>query len=117
MIGFAADENFDNDIIRAVRRRAPEVDIVRVRDAGLAGASDPEVLAWAANEGRALLTHDVSTMIRHARERVQRNEPMPGLFVVRQQLPVGAAIDDLMLIAECSLPEEWAGQIRYLPLR
>ena len=38
MIRFAADENLNNDIVRALRRRLPEVDIARVQDAELGGA-------------------------------------------------------------------------------
>lgn len=41
---------------------------------------------------------------------------MPGVFEVGRSVPVGKAIDDLLLIAECSLPGEWEGQVRYLPL-
>ena len=70
MLRFAADENFNNDIVRGLRRRKPELDIVRVQEAGLSGAVDPDVLEWAAREGRVLLTHDVATMTRHAYERV-----------------------------------------------
>ena len=36
----------------------PTLDIVRVQDVGLRTASDPDILAWAASEGRILLTHD-----------------------------------------------------------
>jgi len=32
-------------------------------------------------------------------------------------VPIATAIEDLLLIAECSLPGEWEGQVRYLPLR
>jgi hypothetical protein len=53
---WAADENFNNDIIRGLLRRKPDVDIVRVQDIGLSGADDPTVLEWAADEGRVLLT-------------------------------------------------------------
>jgi hypothetical protein len=30
MLRFVADENFNNDIVRGMLRRAPELDIVRV---------------------------------------------------------------------------------------
>jgi predicted nuclease of predicted toxin-antitoxin system len=60
-----ADENFNNDLIRGVLRRRSDVDSVRVQDAGLSGADDPAVLAWAAGEGRILLTHDVTTLTDH----------------------------------------------------
>jgi hypothetical protein len=38
---FAADENFNNDIVRGIVRRRPKTDIVRVQDVGLGGADDP----------------------------------------------------------------------------
>ena len=57
MLLLAADENFNNDIVRGVRRRLPAIDIVRVQDAGLLSADDPSILEWAALSGRVLLTH------------------------------------------------------------
>lgn len=117
MLRYAADENFNHDIVRALRRRLPALDLVRVQDAGLAGAEDAEVLEWAAGEGRVLLTHDVSTMTRFAYERTGRGLPMPGVFEVGRAVPLGRAIEDLLLLAECSVSGEWEGQVRYLPLR
>src|SRR5437773_963911 len=69
MLLLAADENFNNDILRGLLRRMPDLNVARVQDAGLSGADDPAVLEWAALEGRVLLTHDVSTITRHAYER------------------------------------------------
>ena len=117
MLRLAADENFSNDIIRGLLRRKPDLDVVRVQDVGLSGADDPTILEWAAQEGRVLLTHDVSTLTRYAYERVEAGKPMPGVFEVSRQVPIGVAIEDIMLIAECSLEGEWEGQVRYLPLR
>lgn len=117
MLRFAADENFNNDIVRGLLRRKPDLDIVRVQDAGLVGADDPTILAWAAQEGRVLLTHDVSTMTRYAYERIEAGQPMSGLFEVSRSVPIATAIEDILLLAELSLEGEWEGQIRYLPLR
>jgi hypothetical protein len=116
MLRLAADENFNNDIIRGLQRRRPDLDIARVQDAGLSGASDPQVLEWAAREGRVLLTHDVATVTRYAYERVGRALPMPGVFEVGRHVSVSQAIADLLLLAECSLPGEWEGRVQYLPL-
>lgn len=116
MLLMAADENFNNDIVRGVLRRNPRVDIVRIQDAGLSGAGDEAVLEWAAREGRALLTHDVSTLTRYAFDRVNAGLRMPGVFEVNRAVPVATAIEDILLLAEISLPGEWEGQIRYLPL-
>jgi hypothetical protein len=117
MLRLAVDEDFDNRIVRGLLRLLPQLDIARVQDAGLMGRSDPEVLAWAAGEQRILLTHDASTMTRHAYTRVESGKPMPGVFEVGQEIPIREAIDDVLLIATCSLDGEYEGQVRYLPLR
>ena len=116
MLRLAADENFNADIVRGLRRRLPQLDIVRVQDVGLSGADDPSVLGWAAGEGRILLTHDVSTLPGHAFKRVAAGQPMPGVFAARSRDPVGSTIEDLVLLAECSFAGEWEGQVRFLPL-
>lgn len=116
MLRLAADENFNNAIVRGLLRRAPDLDIIRVQDAGLSGADDPTILEWAAGECRVLLTHDVSTITRYAYERVDAGRPMPGVFEVGRSVPIGRAIDDIHLLAECGLDGEWEGQVRYLPL-
>lgn len=116
MIRLATDENFNRDIVRGVLRRKLDVDILRVRDAGLSGADDPTVLEWAAREGRVLLTHDANTMTRYAYERVVRGQSMPGVFEIRRTVPMARAISDILVLAECSVEGEWEGQVRYLPL-
>ncbi len=116
MLRLAADENFNNNVVRGLLRREPELDIVRIQDVGLSGADDPTVLEWAAQERRILLIHDVSTITRYAYERVHADQPMPGVFEVSRATPIGRVIEDLLLLVECSLDGEWEGQVRYLPL-
>ena len=116
MIRLAADENFNNNIVRGLLRRNPEIDIIRVQDAGLAGADDPTVLEWAAKTDRILLTHDVTTLTKYAYDRIKRGLALPGVFEVSRTVPLNGAIEDILLIVECSLEDEWEGQIHYLPL-
>ncbi len=42
---------------------------------------------------------------------------MPGLFEVSRRVPVGLAIEEVILIDQCSFDGEWEGQVRFLPLR
>ena len=116
MLRLAVDENFNNDIVRGLLRRKPELDIVRIQDIGLSGADDSTVLGWAARENRVLLTHDVTTITRYAYERVQAGQQMPGGFEVTRAVSIGRAIEDILLLVECSFDGEWESQIRYLPL-
>jgi Domain of unknown function (DUF5615) len=117
MARFLADENFNNQIVRGVLRQSPDIDIVRVQDVDLSEVDDPTVLEWADQEKRIVLTHDVATMTTFAYQRIQAGLRMPGLFEVSRRVPVGVAIEEIILIAECSLEGEWEGQVRFLPLR
>jgi hypothetical protein len=110
-----ADENFDNRILAGLRRRQAALDILRVQDTDLVGAEDPAVLAWAAAEGRILLTHDAATIPHHAYERIEAGEAMPGVIEVPLHMPIGHAIDELLLVIEASRPEDWDNQVVYLP--
>ncbi|MCP3964108.1 MAG: hypothetical protein GY719_40275 [bacterium] len=116
MLRLLADENFNNAILRGLRLRNPDLDLVRVQDVGLSGEEDPVILEWAARHGRVLLTHDKATIPRFAYERVKAGQPMAGACEVSRSVPMSQAIDEILLIAECSDLSDWESQIRELPL-
>lgn len=117
MLKFLSDEDFNNRIVRGLRRRLLSLDIVRVQEVGLMERHDTEVLAWAAEEGRLILTHDAATMIDFAYSRVADGLPMPGIVAISQHLPIGEAIAEVSLLAECSLQDEWQNQVVYIPIK
>lgn len=114
---FLADENIDPDLVSGLQRRIGEVDVVRVQDVGLRTADDPQILQWAADQGRVLITHDLKTMPGFAGERLSAGLPMPGVILLRATLPIARAIDELAVVAGATDADEWIGQIAYLPLR
>ncbi len=116
MIKFITDEDFDNHILRGLLRRQPHLDIIRIQDTDLAGAKDPAILNWASQEQRILLTHDVSTMTKHAYELIRLKKAMAGMIAVPQTMPIGQAIEDILTILECCPSDELRNQIFYLPL-
>jgi predicted nuclease of predicted toxin-antitoxin system len=116
VLKLASDENFDGDILRGLYRRRPELDVVRVQDMGLSATSDPDILEWAAAEDRILLTHDRDTMPNFAYDRVRTGQPMPGVFLVSDLMPVGQAIDEILLAVDCLSPEECKDFVRFFPL-
>lgn len=77
MLRLATDEDFNNKIVRGLRRRDPALDILRAQEARLSGSDDFKVLAWA----------------------------------------IARAVEEILLLAQCSHPGEWEGQVLYLPLR
>lgn len=65
MIRLLADENFNNEILRGVRRRIPQADITCIQDTEPAGQPDTLILEWAVDHEFVVLTHDVNTMRGH----------------------------------------------------
>jgi predicted nuclease of predicted toxin-antitoxin system len=116
MIRFLADENFNGKIIRGLRARNPLLDILRWQDIGREGEDDPEILEWAAAQGRVLLTHDADTMPGFVYERVTSGLSMPGIIVVNTDSSFRTVIEDLLLIGESSLDGEFENQVIYVPL-
>lgn len=116
MIKLATDENFDGDILRGLLRREPDLDVIRVQDANLAETLDSIILAWAAAEERALLTHDRDSIPNFAYERVHAGEPMPGIFLVNDRMSKGQAIEELFVALYCLSPEECKDRVTYFPL-
>jgi predicted nuclease of predicted toxin-antitoxin system len=116
VIKLVSDENFDGDIWRGLRRRLPTLDIVRAQDVGLTATPDQTILAWAAAEGRVVLTHDRETMPNFAYDRVRAGQPMPGIFLVSDLMPKGQAIEEILLAVQCLSPGECTGFVTYFPL-
>ena len=116
MIRLLTDENVNNNIMRGLARRLPDLDFVSVRDVGLAGSPDLLLLKWAANEQRIMLTHDITTMVPDANQLVARGEPMAGVIFVPEQLEIGRAIHDLEMAVECYTESEMRDSVKYLPL-
>ena len=113
---FLADQDFNEHILRGLQRAEPAAEVLRVREVGLEARPDAEVLAYAAAEGWIVLSHDVNTMSAAAFARLAGGEPLNGLLLVHQRSPIAPVIEDLVLIWASSEAEEWAGQVRYLPL-
>ncbi|MBC7840401.1 MAG: DUF5615 family PIN-like protein [Nitrospiraceae bacterium] len=113
---YLLDENCNARILRGLRRRAPQLNVLTVSEAGLRGDPDAAILEFAATEQRVVVSHHVRTMTVHAKARLLATKPMSGLSLVFQDYPVGQAIDDLVLIAEVSTVEEWQGKMIFLPV-
>ncbi len=116
MLRLVSDEDVHGGIVWGLWRRAPNLDLVQVQDVGLDHTPDPQILEWAAGQGRVVITQDVNTMVGFAWELVKAGLPMPGVLVVRENCRIGRAIADILLVAECCTPEDIKNQVWYLPL-
>lgn len=118
MLRLVSDADVNGDTLRGLCARLPGLDLVRVQDVLLEGIHDTEVLEWAAAENRILITNDRNTMVGFAYDRVQAGKEVPGLIVTSSGQPIGAAVEDLALIAEYLSAVEIRDQVVvYLPFR
>jgi predicted nuclease of predicted toxin-antitoxin system len=114
-VRFQADADFNQNIVRAVRRRVPAVDFQAAREAGLQGLGDEAVLEQAARDGRILVSHDRRTMPIHFAN-FTATRTSAGVILISQNLPIIQAVEDLILIWEASEAEEWVNRLDSLPL-
>lgn len=111
ILRLASDADVHGELIRGLRRHLPGINLIRVQDALPEGTSDLDVLAWAAQEDRVLITNDRNTMVGFAYQRIQAGEPVAGLIVTTNDQSIGSAIRDLLLIAEYMPQDEVRNQI------
>lgn len=114
---FLADENFNGRVVAALRRERPDLDLIRAQDTELLGRPDEEVLELAARDGRVVLTHDISTMVGYAWDRVGAGLPMAGVVAVRLEIPIGSVLADLLSLMAQSSMEDMNAKVLYFPLR
>jgi len=112
---FQADADFNQKIVRGLRRRERAVDFEDAHAGGIIGTPDPDVLHKAADLGRILTSHDRKTMPAHF-ARFLHSRSSPGLIIVPQDLDIGRAIEDLLIVWAASDAEEWRDQVGFLPL-
>jgi hypothetical protein len=116
MLRLLIDHDLDQDILRGLRRRVPDLDAVTAYEVGKSESPDPELLAWAAETERVLVTHDRRTMPAHAARRLAGGDEIAGVVVVSCRIPISTAIDELEIVVLCSEPEEWRNVIRHISL-
>ena len=109
-----ADADLNRAIVLGAIRRNPELDFKRAEDVPLEGLHDDAVLSVSAQEGRVLVSHDISTMPDHFRA-YTRVHASPGVILVPQELSVGKAIEDLLLICEACDARDLQNRICLVP--
>ncbi len=105
----------DGRIIAGLLLQQPDLNLVRVQDAGLGSQKDPALLNWAAVNDRILVSRDRRTMRFHAETRLMEGKIIAGLFLLRNGFSVGKIIEEILIRALCSEQEEWLNIIDYIP--
>jgi len=115
MLKLLIDENFDQRILRGLQLRVPGLFYALVQETALAGAKDAALLQWAAENQRVLVTHDRKTMLKAVHQRLRSGQKTAGLVIVRKELPLIRAIEDLVLLLECCTEIDLENQVVFIP--
>ena len=93
------------------------LDVVRVGDPDgpPLGIRDPELIAWAAANGRILVGWDKSTLPGHLADFLNVGNQSPGVIFLRTDLTRTAILELLILITHASEAGEWANTYRWIP--
>lgn len=111
---FLADNDLRKHILRGVLRREPGIDFLSAQEAQLDGLPDLVVLAYAAQEGRILVSHDFSTMPAHFRE-FCHTQDSPGVLIIQQSCSLEVAITSLIFTWAAGRPEDFHNRAQLLP--
>jgi hypothetical protein len=115
-VRFLADHNFDERILRQLASRRPDVSLVRVREIAEIRTPDADLLDWCASHGYVLLTHDISTVPPIAHARIAAGLRMPGVVLVPERMPIGPALDNLLILIGTGDATDLENSTVYLPL-
>ncbi len=114
MVALYMDVHVKQAITLGLRRRG--VDVLTAQEDGTAKLDDALLLDRAAELSRLMFTQD-DDFLAEANRRQTNGEYFVGVVYVRQlNASIGRCIDDLKTIAFTSNLEEYANQVRYMPL-
>ena len=107
------DENVRGPITAQLRRRGLEV--IRAQEDIPAGIPDDQVLERSTTLGCVLYSED-DDLLAEATKRQRMAVPFAGVIYGHQlQVSIGQVVRDLEFLAQVGEPEDFAGQVIYLP--
>ncbi len=115
MVRYLADASLRDAIVTGRRRHEAAIDFLSAHEARLEGDPDPNVLAFATQENRILVTSDLRTMPRRFGDFLEANGQCAGVFLVKQRAPLADVIEALVMIWAASAAEEWKNRIVEIP--
>jgi len=116
MMRLLADEHIPSALVTGLRQLMAEIDIETVNDAGLNGTLDAELLEWAAEHGRVMVTMDQKTMPGFAALRIDVGKPMPGVIVLHGGHTLRHLLEELELLTTCLSEDDIQNQVMRIPL-
>jgi hypothetical protein len=98
---------------------AHTLDVIRVGDpeGPQLGIKDPQLLEWAIQHERVIVTRDANSLIGEHDRLVASGRGTPGPFVTRAGFTIPEVVAELVLYTYALTAEECASTCRYIPER
>jgi Domain of unknown function (DUF5615) len=113
MIRLYMDENVRGPITEQLRRQG--LDVLRAQEDIPAGTPDDQVLDRSTALGCVLYSED-DDLLAEATSRQRRGVPFAGVIYGHQlRVSIGQAVRDLEFLVQVGAPEDFAGQVIFLP--
>lgn len=106
------DEDVHESVAPALRRHG--YDVLSVREVERRGLSDVEQLAYAAEQGRTLVSFNAADYIALHLEYLAQGREHAGI-VVSKQVPIGETVRRLLILLDHVSADEIRNQLRWLP--
>ncbi len=115
-IRYLLDENLDPRFLRTLRRHYPEIDALRVGDAGAPGlgASDIEILNFLESQRRVLVTDNRKSMPGHISAHWNAGGHHWGVFIVGKDAAYKRLADALFVYWDASEAQDWIDRTEWI---
>jgi hypothetical protein len=93
------------------------IDLISIGDAGAIAreAEDDEILVWAQEHARILITRDRSTMRHWLSAHIAAGRTSPGVFILKRRATIPEIMEHLELVTGAGRPEDFANREEWIP--
>ncbi len=107
---FLSDENIEFSITVALKRLG--IDIVAIDETGNKGAGDKEILAFARENRRVVITRDSDFLKLHS-----KGAEHAGIIFIPDFLPIGVIVKEIERVSLLFNPEDIQNSVIFVPLK
>jgi len=115
MLHLLADVSLNHHLITACHRKRAALHFLTAPKAGIEGMSNMDLLRFAAEQDRILISHDVQSLPYDFSRFLESGASSPGVFLLDPITPIADAAAWLDLASLASEPEDWDQLIVEIP--
>ena len=115
MLRLIADISLNHHLLTACQRRSKTIDFLSANKARIEGLSHSDLLHYAAEEDRILVTHDLHILPAQFNNYLASGAFSPGVFLIHPQTPIADATSWLELASLAADHVDWQDRILEIP--